>query len=335
MRDRVLIIAEAGVNHDGSLERALLMVDAAAAAGADSVKFQAFSADALVAAGAAKADYQRERTDASESQLEMLRRLELSEDALRALAARCAERGVAFLLSPFDLGSVDLVARLGAGAVKVPSGAVTDLPYLRRVGAMRTRVYLSTGMADLAEVRAALEVLEGAGTRREDVVVLQCTTEYPTEPADVDLLAMLTMRDELGVRVGYSDHTLGWEVAVAAVALGAEVVEKHFTLDRSLPGPDHAASLEPGELAALVAAVRKVEAALGDGVKRPAPGELRNVAAARKSIVAARAVRAGEPWTEDALTTKRPGTGVSPMRWDEVVGTAAVRDFARDEAIEL
>jgi N-acetylneuraminate synthase len=310
------------------------MVDAAAAAGADAVKFQAFTADTLATADAPKAAYQAETTGAAESQRDMLARLELSEDDHRALMARCAERGVRFLSSPFDVEAVALLARLGVTTVKVPSGEVTDLPYLRAVGALGGDVLLSTGMADLAEVRAALAVLEESGTPRQRIVVLQCTTEYPTPPEDVDLRAMVAMREALGVRVGFSDHTTGIAVAAAAVALGAEVVEKHFTLDRSLPGPDQRASLEPDELAALVRAIREVEAALGDGVKRPTPGEAANAAVARKSIVAARDIRAGEALTADALTVKRPGTGLSPMLWDDVMGTAAVRDFRKDEPIE-
>jgi N,N'-diacetyllegionaminate synthase len=333
--DRVFVIAEAGVNHNGSIELALALVDAAAAAGADAVKFQAFSAERLVSADAPKAGYQLRTTDASESQLEMLRALELGEDALRALIGRCAERGMEFLSSAFDFDHVDMLHRLGMRLFKIPSGEITDLPYLRRVGALGKPVILSTGMADMAEVKAALEVLEAAGTPRDRITVLQCTTEYPAPIEDANLRAMVTMRDEFGVGVGYSDHTPGIYVPLAAVALGAGVIEKHFTLDRALPGPDHAASVEPAELAELVRAIRELEAALGDGAKRPSERELANAVAARKSIVATCDIHAGDSLTADALTTKRPGSGISPMRWDEVVGTRAVRDFGRDELIEL
>jgi N,N'-diacetyllegionaminate synthase len=332
--DHVYVIAEAGVNHNGSLEQALLLVDAAAEAGADAVKFQSFIADEIVSASAVKAPYQLESTGGG-SQLEMIRALELDEDAHWELSRRCRQRGVEFLSAPFDIPSVAMLERLDVRILKVPSGQLTDLPYLRAVAAAGRPIILSTGMADLEEVRAALDVLAEGGIPLEKVTVLQCTTEYPTPPEDVDLTAMVTMRDEFGVRVGYSDHTRGIAVPLAAVALGAEVIEKHFTLSRSQPGPDHAASLEPTELAAMVAGIREVESALGDGVKRPCRRELENLVAARKSIVVSRDVRAGDILTADNLTTKRPGTGVSPMRWDEVLGTAAVRDFRRDELIVL
>jgi N,N'-diacetyllegionaminate synthase len=335
MSDPCLIIAEAGVNHAGSLELAFGLVEAAADAGADAVKFQAFSADALAGTGAAKAEYQRRTTGEDGSQLEMLRSLELDEEAHVALARRAGERGIIFLSSPFDLCSIEMLERVGIGTYKVPSGQITDLPYLRRIGGLGKPVIVSTGMATLEEVGAALEALEEAGTPRGCVTLLQCTTEYPAPVEDVNLRAMGTMRAAFGTRVGYSDHTLGMRVPLAAVALGASVLEKHFTLDRSLQGPDHAASLEPVELAELVRCVRDVETALGDGVKRPSPRELANAEAARKSIVAARLIPRGEPMTADALTTKRPGTGVSPMRWDEAVGQPALRDFAEGELIEL
>lgn len=330
----VLLVAEAGVNHDGSLERALALVDAAAEAGADAVKFQTFTAAALATSYAPKAEYQSERTGAG-SQADMLARLELHREAHETLMARCRERGVRFLSSPFDVANVRLLVELGLDTLKVPSGQITDLPYLRAVGASGCRLLLSTGMADLGEVAAALEVLEAAGAKREDITLLHCTTAYPAPAGDLNLRAMLTLRERFGTGVGYSDHTEGIEVAVAAVALGASVIEKHFTLDRGASGPDHAASIEPDGFAALVRAVRMVEAALGDGVKRVAPAEAANVAAVRKSIVAARDIAAGETLTEGDLAVKRPGTGLSPMRWDDVVGTRARRDYAQDEAIEL
>lgn len=334
----VYVIAEAGVNHNGSLAVAEDLVRAAARAGADAVKFQAFRAADLATAGAAKADYQR-RATGDDSQLAMLAALELDEDAHRRLKSLCGEIGIDFLSSAFDLASVDMLAAVGTALWKVPSGEVTDLPYLRRVAeraaASGSRVLLSTGMAEMEEVRGALAVIESLGVPGERITVLHCSTEYPAPFVDVDLRAMVTMRDELGVDVGYSDHTSGVSVAVAAAALGATVIEKHLTLDRTMPGPDHAASLEPSEFAAMVAAIREVTAALGDGVKRPAAAELATRDVVRKSIVAARAIRAGETIGESDIAAKRPGTGVSPMRWDEVVGSTATRDYAPDEMIEL
>lgn len=330
-----LIIAEAGVNHNGSLDLALRLVDAAADARADLVKFQTFSADRLVTRYARKADYQRASTDAAESQHEMIRRLELTREMHDALIARCSERGIGFFSTAFDLESIDLLVELGLDRFKIPSGEITNLPYLRRIGRHGKPVILSTGMSTLAEIEAALVALEKAGTSRSRITVLHCNTEYPTPMSDVNLRAMLTIRDTFGVGVGYSDHTPGIEVAIAAVALGATVIEKHFTLDRSLPGPDHKASLEPGELAAMVAAIRNVETALGHAEKRPSNSEIKNQEIARKSIVAARAIRAGEPFSELNLAVKRPASGVSPMRWDEVLGRPARRDFAPDELIEL
>lgn len=332
---KTLIIAEAGVNHNGDLSLAERLVDAAAAAGADVVKFQTFSADRLVTATAGKADYQARATGAGESQHTMLRRLELTRAMHETLIARCASRRIAFLSTGFDRESVDLLAELGADRFKVPSGEITNLPYLRHVGRLGKPVIVSTGMATLTEVRDALVALERAGTPLDRITVLHCTTEYPAPMADVNLRAMLHIRDAFGVAVGYSDHTQGIEVAIAAVALGATIVEKHLTLDRALPGPDQQASLEPAELAQMVTAIRNVERALGDGTKRPAAGEAGNRDVARKSIVASRAIRAGDPFTESNLTTKRPGIGVSPMRWDDVLGRMAPRDFRPDEPIEL
>jgi N,N'-diacetyllegionaminate synthase len=330
-----LVIAEAGVNHNGDVEAAIRLIDAAADAGADVVKFQTFVAERLVAAHAPKAAYQRNTTDAAESQRDMLRRLELSRADHESLIAHCGRRGIRFLSTAFDLESLDLLADLGADCFKVPSGELTNLPYLRRIGAFGQPLLLSTGMATLDEIAAALAVLERAGTPRVRITVLHCTTEYPTPMVEVNLRAMATIRRELDVAVGYSDHTLGIEVPIAAVALGATVIEKHFTLDRSLPGPDHQASVEPQELTAMVAAIRNVERALGDGIKRPSPAEIKNIPVARKSIVAACRIRAGEPFTPGNLTVKRPGTGVSPMCWDEIIGRTATRDFAPDELIEL
>lgn len=330
----IRIIAEAGVNHNGDLALAKQLVDAAAAAGADFVKFQTFKAERLVTRDAAKAEYQKATSGAHESQFDMIRRLELSDTMHRELIAHCAARGIAFLSTAFDVESLDLLAGFGLPLVKIPSGEITNLPYLRHVGRMGLPVVISTGMAVLDEVGEALAVLAAAGTPRERVTVLHCTTEYPTPMAEVNLNAMRTIRDTFGVSVGYSDHTPGIEVAIAAAALGASVIEKHFTLDRGLPGPDHQASLEPEELSEMVAAIRNIEAALGDGIKRPTPSELRNRPVARKSIVAARPIAAGEVLTVENLTVKRPGTGVSPMRWDEILGTTAARDYRADEAID-
>jgi len=334
MREPVFVIAEAGVNHNGSLETALQLVKAAAAAQADAVKFQTFHAEALASALAPKAAYQAERTGVG-SQLEMLRALELTEEDHRAILAACAKANIEFLSAPFDPDSAELLRSLGLQTIKLPSGAITDLPLLRAVGAMGCRVILSTGMSDLAEVDSAIRALEAAGTPRGRMIVLQCTTAYPAPPESANLRAMVTMQQEFGVSVGYSDHTEGMVTALAAVALGAAVVEKHLTLDRSMPGPDHAASMEPAEFGELVRRVRTVSAALGDGVKAPSSTELNNRDAARTSIVAARPIAAGTTIVEADLAAKRPGSGVSPMRWDEVVGMRATRDYAPDEGIEL
>ncbi len=332
---RTLIIAEAGVNHNGDPAMSLALVDAASAAGADVVKFQTFRADRLVTQAARKAEYQVRTTGGDESQLAMLRRLEMTTAMHEAVIARCAERGIEFLSTGFDEDSIDLLVGLGITRLKIPSGEITNLPYLRHVGHLGLQVLLSTGMATLADIEGALEVLADAGTPRERVTILQCTTEYPAPMADVNLKAMDTIRDAFGVSVGFSDHTQGITAAIAAVARGATVIEKHFTLDRTLPGPDHQASLEPDELRNLVAAIRDVEAALGDGHKRPTESERRTRTVARRSIVAARPIRAGEVLTEADLAAKRPGGGLSPMRWHEVIGRPASRDFAEDEWIVL
>ena len=334
MRGATLIIAEAGVNHNGSIEKAGQLIETAAEAGADLVKFQTFSADRLVTGSASKADYQLETTSTSESQHEMIRKLELSREMHEELIAHCKKCGVGFFSTGFDPQSVDLLAELGLDRFKIPSGEITNLPYLRHIGQYGKPVILSTGMARLGEIEAALEVLEASGTPRERVTVLHCNTEYPTPMADVNLKAMLAIRDALGVQVGYSDHTLGIEVPIAAVAMGATVIEKHFTLDRNLPGPDHRASLEPDELKAMVQAIRNIELALsGDGLKRPSPSESKNLEIARKSLVALVPIKAGEPFTEANLGVKRPGSGISPMRWDDFIGRPANRDYQADELI--
>jgi len=334
MRGATLIIAEAGVNHNGSIETAGQLIETAAEARADLVKFQTFSADRLVTGSASKADYQLETTSTSESQHEMIRKLELSREMHEELIAHCKKCGVGFFSTGFDPQSVDLLAELGLDRFKIPSGEITNLPYLRHIGQYGKPVILSTGMARLGEIEAALEVLEASGTPRDRVTVLHCNTEYPTPMADVNLKAMLAIRDALGVQVGYSDHTLGIEVPIAAVAMGATVIEKHFTLDRNLPGPDHQASLEPDELKAMVHAIRNIGLALsGDGLKRPSPSESKNLEIARKSMVALVPIKAGEPFTEANLGVKRPGSGISPMRWDDFIGRPANRDYQADELI--
>lgn len=330
-----LIIAEAGVNHNGDLEIARKLIDVAAASGADMVKFQTFSADRLVTASARKAEYQLLATNAVESQQDMIRKLELTPEMHVALIAHCKMRGIEFFSSGFDIESVDLLMSLGLDRFKIPSGEITNLPYLRHVGRTGKPVILSTGMANLGEIEAALQTLEQAGTPRGRITVLHCNTEYPTPMSDVNLRAMIAIRDAFGIAVGYSDHTSGAEVSIAAVALGATIIEKHFTLDRNMPGPDHKASLEPDELKAMIKAIRNVEQALGDGIKRPSASEAKNMQVARKSIVAARAIRAGELYSKENIAIKRPGTGLSPMQWDGVLGRKASRDFATDELIEL
>lgn len=330
----VIVIAEAGVNHNGDIDMAKRLIDVAADSGADFVKFQTFSATRLVTRDAAKADYQKRNDGEADTQFEMLKRLELSEDAHLELMAHCASRGIAFLSTGFDIESVDFLNRLGLPMFKIPSGEITNLPYLRHIGALGKPIVMSTGMANLDEVGAALRVLEQAGAPLEAITVLHCTTSYPTAMSDVNLRAMQAIHKAFGVAVGYSDHTDGIEVAIAAVALGAKLIEKHFTLDRRLPGPDHVASLEPAALEAMIASIRNVEAALGDGIKRPTPGELGNIAVARKSLVAARVIKAGERFTLENIGVKRPGTGISPMRLDEILGTTADRDYSIDEAIQ-
>ena len=330
-----LIIAEAGVNHNGDIEIAKRLIDVAADAGADLVKFQTFNGERLATQSAPKADYQSQTTDQAESQFAMLKQLELSIEMHEVLVTHCHKRNIGFFSTGFDIQSLDYLASLGAECFKVPSGEITNLPYLRHVGGFGKAVILSTGMATLGEIEAALEVLETVGTPRTQITVLHCNTEYPTPMRDVNLRAMCSIRDAFGVAVGYSDHTVGIEVPIAAVALGATVIEKHLTLDCNLPGPDHKASLEPDEFAAMVRAIRNIEQAMGDSIKRPSPSETKNQPIARKSLVAAKQIRAGELFTAENVTAKRPGTGISPMRWDEVIGRVAGRDFSADELISL
>ena len=335
MSAQTLIIAEAGVNHNGDIELAKKLIDVAVNAGADFVKFQTFNADRLATHAAKKADYQAQTTDRNETQYEMLRRLELTPAMHNELIAHCKMRKIGFFSTGFDIESVDFLASLGQNLFKIPSGEITNLPYLRHIGRLGKPIILSTGMSNMPEIESAIKALEQAGTPRSKITVLHCTTEYPTPMCDVNLRAMQSIQTELSVAIGYSDHTLGIEVAVAAVAMGATVIEKHFTLDRTLPGPDHKASLEPVELKTMVSSIRNIELALGDGVKQLAPSEAKNILVARKSIVASKDIQIGEKFSAENLATKRPGVGISPMRWDEVIGLTANRNYASDELIQL
>lgn len=337
MTKHTIIIAEAGVNHNGSLELAKQLVDKAVEAGVDYIKFQTFKASKLVTKAAKQAEYQQKNIGkGGESQYQMLKKLELSPADYDVLITYCAEKGIKFFSTAFDFDSIEYLHSLNLGLWKIPSGEVTNYPFLKRVAAYNERTILSTGMCDMEDVRAAVEALYRNGLSKENLILLHCNTEYPTPFEDVNLKAMDALRKEFGVEVGYSDHTRGIEVPIAAVALGATVIEKHFTLDRNMEGPDHKASLEPDELKAMVSAIRNIEKAVGgDGTKHISDSERKNIVVARKSIVAARDIIVGEFLTEDNLTVKRPGTGISPMRWEEVVGTKAIRNFQEDELIEL
>jgi N,N'-diacetyllegionaminate synthase len=335
MNQNTFVIAEAGVNHNGSLELAKRLIDVAVDAGADAVKFQTFKAENLVCKGAQKANYQKQTTSIEESQFEMLKRLELDEMAHLEIIAYCKQKNIMFLSTPFDHDSIDMLNGFGMQIFKIPSGEITNLPYLRRIGQLGKEVILSTGMADIGEVEDALDVLMQSGVAKNQITVLHATTEYPCPIDEVNLRAMRTMRDAFGVKVGYSDHTQGIEVPIAAVAMGACVIEKHFTLDKSMDGPDHKASLEPDELKAMVRAIRRIDQAMGDGIKKPSKSETKNIPISRKSVVATKSIKVGEVFSIDNLTVKRPGAGINPMRWDEVVGSIAVRDFEPDESITL
>ena len=331
--ERVFIIAEAGVNHNGSIEIARRLIDVAAAAGADAVKFQTFKADKLTCMNVQKAEYQKQTTEAGESQYDMLKRLELTLDMHESLIDYCNEKQIMFLSTPFDIESVDMLNTLNMSIMKIPSGEITNLPYLRKIAGLKKKIILSTGMSTFEEVEAALATLKEYGA--EDITLLHCNTQYPTPAEDVNLRAMVRMKKELHVAVGYSHHTTGIEIPLAATALGASVIEKHFTLDRTMEGPDHRASLEPEELRRMVAGIRKIEQALGSDRKQVSPSEKDNRDIVRKSIVATRCIKRGELFTEENISTKRPGTGVSPMRWDEVIGMPADRDYKIDEIIQL
>jgi N,N'-diacetyllegionaminate synthase len=331
--NRTLIIAEAGVNHNGSIELAKKLIDAASEAKADYVKFQTFITENNITTSAVKAEYQINTTDKHESQFEMIKKLELDRAAHEELLDYCNKKGIQFLSTAFDLESIVLLDDLNIPLFKIPSGEITNLPYLRYIGKFKKPIIMSTGMSTLKEIGVAMFALQAAGTDRSKITILHCNTEYPTPFEDVNLKAMLTIRDEFDVRVGYSDHTTGIEIPIAAVALGAEVIEKHFTLDRALPGPDHKASIEPDELKAMVDAIRNVEKSIGNGVKKPSPSEVKNIPIARKSIVAALPIRSGDIFSEVNITCKRPGTGISPMKWDRIIGKKADRDYDRDELI--
>ena len=332
---RTLIIAEAGVNHNGDMKIARALIDAAAGSGADIVKFQSFTVERLVTGSALKADYQTINTGSNESQYLMLQRLELSEKMHEELITYASKRNIEFFSTAFDLQSLDYLMSLGMQRIKIPSGEITNLPYLRRVGGFGKQVILSTGMSNMADIEAALDILESSGTPRSQIIVLHCNTEYPAPMNEVNLRAMQSIAQAFGVQVGFSDHTKGVEIAIAAVALGACVIEKHLTLDRNMPGPDHLASIEPDELARMISSIRNVETAMGDGIKRPTLSETKNIAVARKSLVAARNIQKGEKFTLENITVKRPGTGISPMRIDELIGRISERSFNADEIIEL
>jgi len=330
---KVFIIAEAGVNHNGSIEVAKKLIDVAASSGADAVKFQTFKACNLVSKNAKKAQYQQQTTNKEETLFCMIKKLELDLDTHKKLLAYCKIKNIMFLSTPFDIDSIDLLNDLGLEIFKIPSGEITNLPYLRHIGKLRKKVILSTGMANIGEIEDALDILINAGTKKENITVLHANTEYPTPMEDVNLKAMLTIGKTFDVAFGYSDHTLGIEVDIAAVALGASCIEKHFTLDKTMQGPDHKASLEPNELKAMVSAIRNIELALGSSIKKPSKSESKNKNIVRKSIVAKCDIKKGDILSEDNLAIKRPGNGISPMRWDEIIRSVALKDYKEDDLI--
>ncbi|MGM0520139.1 MAG: N-acetylneuraminate synthase [Campylobacterota bacterium] len=329
----VFIIAEAGVNHNGCIETAKKLIDVAYIAGANAVKFQTFKAETLVSKNAQKAAYQKKTTDENESQFDMIKKLELDVKTHEILIEYCKSKNIMFLSTPFDIDSVKLLNNLGLEIFKIPSGEITNLPYLRAIGKINKKVVLSTGMANLQEVKDAVKILINSGTKKENITVLHANTQYPTPMEDVNLNAMLTIQKELDIKVGYSDHTLGIEVDIAAVAMGASVIEKHFTLDKTMQGPDHKASLEPSELISMVKIIRNIQLALGDGIKKPSRSETPNLSIVRKSIVAKKDIKKGEKFTEENIAIKRPGNGINPMKWDEVLKTTATKDYKEDDLI--
>ena len=336
MRDKVLIIAEAGVNHNGSLEIAKHLVDEASSAGVDIIKFQTFKAEKLVSKAAKQAEYQKKNIGkGEETQYAMLKKLELSNEQHEELIAYCKLKNIHFFSTAFDMDSIDYLHSLNLGLWKIPSGEITNYPYLKKLASYNEPVILSTGMCELTDIENAINVLVANGVSKDIITVLHCNTEYPTPMKDVNLKAMLEIKEKFGVEIGYSDHTEGIEVPIAAVALGATVIEKHFTLDKNMEGPDHKASLEPSELKAMVTSIRNIEQALGTGHKTVSESERKNIEIARKSIVAAKDIKEGEMFSEDNLTVKRPGNGISPMEWENVIGKVAKRNFQEEELIEL
>lgn len=331
--NKTFIIAEAGVNHNGDMEIAKQLIDIAAEAGVDAIKFQTFKAENLASKDAAKAAYQMENTDVSESQFEMLKKLELSYEMHLELMQHCKEKKIEFLSTPFDIESLEVLMNLGISLIKIPSGEITNLPFLRAISKYNCPIILSTGMSDLEEIKEAIQVLKSNGN--ESISVLHCNTQYPTPFIDVNLNVLQTLKEELKLSIGYSDHTEGIEIPIAAVAMGAEIIEKHFTLSHELDGPDHKASLEPSELRAMVLGIRNIEKALGSNIKAVSDSEKNNVNVARKSIVAKKAIIKGELFTEENITTKRPGTGINPMKWDEVIGQIATKNYEMDEQIKF
>ena len=329
----VFIIAEAGVNHNGSLDLAKKLVDVACSAGADAVKFQTFKAKNLSTKSSQKANYQKKTTNKEESQFDMLKKLELDINAHKELISYCKKKEIIFLSSPFDLESIDLLNDLGLEIFKIPSGEITNLPYLKHLGKLNKKIILSTGMSNMNEIRGALDILINSGTKKNNITILHANTEYPTPMEDVNLRAMVSIGEELDIKFGYSDHTLGIEVDIAAVAMGATCIEKHFTLDKNMEGPDHKASLEPDQLKEMVRAIRNIEIALGDGVKKPSQSEIQNLEIVRKSIVAKTIIKKGDVLNENNLAIKRPGGGLSPMHWYKVINTKAKRDYQEDELI--
>lgn len=332
---KVFIIAEAGVNHNGKLSIAKRMIDVAKDAGADAIKFQSFKTENIITRYAPKAGYQKNRSNKNESQFSMLKKLELSQDIYNSLYNYCRRKNIVFLSSPFDIESVDFLDKLGLKILKIPSGEITNFPYLKKIGSLKKQIIISTGMADLREIKNTLDIIIKAGTPKNNVTILHCNTEYPTPAKNANLLAMLKIRDSLRIKIGYSDHTEGNEVSIAAVALGARVIEKHFTLNKNMPGPDHKASLEPHELKTMIRSIRNIEKALGKKSKKPSLAEIRNKTTVRKSIVAAQNIKKGEIFSKKNITTKRPAKGISPMCWNDVIGKVAKKHLKKDELISL
>ena len=329
----VFIIAEAGVNHNGSIDLAKKLIDEACYAGVDAVKFQTFNTKNLATKSSQKANYQKETTSKKETQFEMLKKLELKKHEHEELIFYCINKKIIFLSSPFDIQSIDLLTELGLNIFKIPSGEITNLPYLKHIGKLNKKIILSTGMSNMSEVKNALDVLVNSGTKKSNITILHANTEYPTPMKDVNLRAMVSVGKQLDIKFGYSDHTLGIEVDIAAVAMGAICIEKHFTLDRNMEGPDHKASLEPNQLKEMVKAIRNIELALGDGIKKPSESELLNIQIVRKSIVAKTKIKKGDILNESNLAIKRPGVGISPMQWDKIINTKSKKDYEEDELI--